>query len=232
MDLDDLPTPALVLDRGVLSANIARMNERMRRLGVPLRPHLKTAKSADVARLAVAGHPGGVTVSTLYEADYFLERGFADVTYAVGITPVGARHDEVGPTKEVTPDRDLELRDRLTARNRVELCELIAVAIGQIRVADLRNGGLLNDAAAIRVDRVVDLNRVHARLREEVLHAEAHFLDVAVGRKPELVEPLDVDLVLVTKSQTEAGAHPTDALTILAIRRIDRADRAGEVITK
>ncbi len=87
MDLNDLPTPALVLDRGVLSANIARMNERMRRLGVPLRPHLKTAKSADVARLAVAGHPGGVTVSTLHEADYFLERGFADVTYAVGITP-------------------------------------------------------------------------------------------------------------------------------------------------
>ncbi|MCH7711010.1 MAG: alanine racemase [Proteobacteria bacterium] len=87
MDLDDLPTPALVLDRGVLTANIARMNERMRRLGVPLRPHLKTAKSADVARLAVAGHPGGVTVSTLHEADYFLERGFADITYAVGITP-------------------------------------------------------------------------------------------------------------------------------------------------
>ncbi|MCH8091682.1 MAG: alanine racemase [Proteobacteria bacterium] len=87
MDLDDLPTPALVLDRAVLAANIERMNERMRRLGVPLRPHLKTAKSADVARLAVAGHPGGITVSTLHEADYFLERGFADITYAVGITP-------------------------------------------------------------------------------------------------------------------------------------------------
>ena len=87
MDLDDLPTPALVLDRAVLAANIERMNERMRRLGVPLRPHLKTAKSADVARLAIAGHPGGITVSTLHEADYFLERGFADITYAVGITP-------------------------------------------------------------------------------------------------------------------------------------------------
>ncbi len=87
MDLNDLPTPALVLDRGVLAANIARMNERMRRLGVPLRPHLKTAKSVDIAHLAIAGHPGGITVSTLYEADYFLERGLADITYAVGITP-------------------------------------------------------------------------------------------------------------------------------------------------
>src|SRR4029078_4890521 len=63
------------------------MSARMRERGVSLRPHLKTAKSADIARLAVDGEAGGITVSTLAEAEYFAERGFRDITLAVGITP-------------------------------------------------------------------------------------------------------------------------------------------------
>jgi D-serine deaminase-like pyridoxal phosphate-dependent protein len=63
------------------------MSSAMRRHGVSLRPHLKTAKSADVARLATAGEAGGITVSTLAEAEYFADRGFLDLTFAVGITP-------------------------------------------------------------------------------------------------------------------------------------------------
>ncbi len=85
MKLSDLDTPALILDRARLAANVARMSDRARHLEVDLRPHVKTAKSADVARLATAGHSGGITVSTLKEAEYFAERGFSDVTYAVGI---------------------------------------------------------------------------------------------------------------------------------------------------
>jgi D-serine deaminase-like pyridoxal phosphate-dependent protein len=85
--LSDLPTPALVLDRAVLARNCARMTARAKALGVDLRPHLKTAKSAEVARIATAGHSGGITVSTLAEARYFAERGFRDITYAVGLAP-------------------------------------------------------------------------------------------------------------------------------------------------
>jgi D-serine deaminase-like pyridoxal phosphate-dependent protein len=48
---------------------------------------MKTAKSVDVARLATAGQPGGITVSTLAEAEYFAGHGIADILYAVGITP-------------------------------------------------------------------------------------------------------------------------------------------------
>lgn len=85
--LEDIATPALVLDRTVLERNVRAMAERMRRHGVALRPHLKTAKSAEVARLATTGQPGGITVSTLAEVRYFFEHGFRDVTYAVGIVP-------------------------------------------------------------------------------------------------------------------------------------------------
>ena len=92
MLLTDLETPALVLDRPRLLLNIDRMRGRLTALGVPLRPHVKTAKSADAVRLAVAGQPGGVTVSTLKEAEYFLEHGFTDILYAVGIVPGKLAH--------------------------------------------------------------------------------------------------------------------------------------------
>jgi D-serine deaminase-like pyridoxal phosphate-dependent protein len=87
MKLTDLPTPCLVLDRTILMRNIQDMAAALTRLNVPLRPHMKTAKCIEVARLATAGQPGGITVSTLAEADYFLSHGITDILYAVGITP-------------------------------------------------------------------------------------------------------------------------------------------------
>ncbi len=87
MRLDDLPTPCLVLDRAMLAAQPGRHGARCARHGVALRPHMKTAKSVDVARLALAGQPGGITVSTLAEAEYFAGHGMRDQLYAVGITP-------------------------------------------------------------------------------------------------------------------------------------------------
>jgi D-serine deaminase-like pyridoxal phosphate-dependent protein len=85
MRLEQLPTPALVLDLDRLERNCRRMQERAADLGVRLRPHLKTAKSADVARVAAADHSSGITVSTLAEVEHFAMAGFRDITYAVGI---------------------------------------------------------------------------------------------------------------------------------------------------
>lgn len=87
MGLSTLETPALILDRSALERNTARMTERFRRLGLRLRPHTKTAKSIDVARLALAGNFGGITVSTLREAEYFADHGINDIIYAVSIIP-------------------------------------------------------------------------------------------------------------------------------------------------
>jgi D-serine deaminase-like pyridoxal phosphate-dependent protein len=91
--LADLHTPVLILDRQRLQANIARMQARATQLGVSLRPHLKTAKSAMVAELAV-GKTGAITVSTLAEAEYFAKAGFRDILYAVPMAP--QKLDQVG----------------------------------------------------------------------------------------------------------------------------------------
>src|ERR1700709_1710627 len=87
MKLADLPTPCLVLDRTILNRNLQVMASALSRLSVPLRPHMKTAKCIEVARLATAGQPGGITVSTIAESEYFFGHGITDILYAVGITP-------------------------------------------------------------------------------------------------------------------------------------------------
>ena len=85
--IDDLPTPALILDRAILRRNLKRMSDRLRDAGVMLRPHVKTAKSVQIGRMAVEGHDGRITVSTLAEARYFAQGGFKDILYGVGIIP-------------------------------------------------------------------------------------------------------------------------------------------------
>ena len=87
MDLRELETPCLVLDSTKLARNLGRMRGHLSELGVALRPHVKTAKSIEVAQLALAGGPAAITVSTLKEAEQFFAHGITDILYAVGITP-------------------------------------------------------------------------------------------------------------------------------------------------
>ncbi len=85
--LSDLQTPCVVLDVDRMDRNIARLRAKLDGLGVTLRPHLKTAKSVEIARRMMNTPQGPATVSTLREAELFAEAGITDVIYAVGVTP-------------------------------------------------------------------------------------------------------------------------------------------------
>jgi len=85
--LDSLDTPALLLDAAKLERNCRAMRERLAHHGVALRPHVKTAKSVEVARRALDAPTGPITVSTIREAEQFFDHGFDDILYAVGVVP-------------------------------------------------------------------------------------------------------------------------------------------------
>ena len=97
--IDDLPTPALILDRAILNRNLKRMSDRLRDAGVMLRPHLKTAKSVEIGRKAVEGHdeahhrvdPGrGRAISPM--------GGFTDILYGVACRALkAAGHHRAAP---------------------------------------------------------------------------------------------------------------------------------------
>lgn len=88
----DLETPLLLLDEARMQRNIARMQAHLAALGVPLRPHAKTSKCADVVRQQIAAGARGITVSTLKEAEQFFAAGVDDILYAVAIAPAKFDH--------------------------------------------------------------------------------------------------------------------------------------------
>jgi len=103
MSFDRVPTPALLLDLDVLESNLSRMADRCARMGVALRPHIKTHKSLEIARMQRALGARGITVSTLYEAGVFADEGFDDITWAF-------------PVQLTRLDEIRELAERITLR--------------------------------------------------------------------------------------------------------------------
>lgn len=85
--IEEIPTPALLLDLDVLEANLRRMAERTAALGVALRPHVKTHKCVEVAERQRAHGARGITVSTLAEGRAFADQGFDDLTWAFPVIP-------------------------------------------------------------------------------------------------------------------------------------------------
>jgi len=69
VDALDLDTPALYVDLDALERNIARMQEQCRAWGVALRPHVKTHKIPEIARMQLDAGAIGITVAKLGEAE-------------------------------------------------------------------------------------------------------------------------------------------------------------------
>jgi D-serine deaminase-like pyridoxal phosphate-dependent protein len=112
--LSDLATPALIVDRGRLLANISEMAARAKALGVALRPHAKTHKSPAIAALQRAHGATGLTVATLTEAEGFADEGVDDLL--VTAPPVGQWRLE----------RLLALARRVRIRAAVDSVEVVA----------------------------------------------------------------------------------------------------------
>lgn len=90
MELQTLKTPSLLLDVAKVRRNAERMSVRVKGLGATLllRPHVKTHKCVEVARLQTVGQAKrAITVSTLAEARAFAAHGFTDILYGVPIEP-------------------------------------------------------------------------------------------------------------------------------------------------
>jgi len=82
MDLDELDTPSLVVDLEVLERNIGEMAAVAGAAGVRLRPHTKTHKAPQIARMQVEAGAAGITVAKLGEAEVMADAGLEDLLIA------------------------------------------------------------------------------------------------------------------------------------------------------
>ncbi len=77
--VDDLDTPSLVLDMDIMERNLQRMAKFTRDCGVNLRPHVKTHKVPEIAKLQMEGGAKGVCLQKLSEAEVFSTHGITDI---------------------------------------------------------------------------------------------------------------------------------------------------------
>lgn len=76
----EVQTPCLVVDLDALEHNIRAMGAQARRHGVALRPHAKTHKSVDIARLQQEiGGATGICCQKVSEAEAFARGGLRDI---------------------------------------------------------------------------------------------------------------------------------------------------------
>jgi D-serine deaminase-like pyridoxal phosphate-dependent protein len=86
-------TPYLRVDVARLERNITAAAQRASAAGVALRPHAKTHKCAEIARLQLEAGAVGLTVATIGEAEVFAGQGVEDlfIAYPLWLTEQGAR---------------------------------------------------------------------------------------------------------------------------------------------
>jgi D-serine deaminase-like pyridoxal phosphate-dependent protein len=77
--LSSLDTPAMLVDVAAMEQNIAQLMTQLRAHGVRVRPHLKTVKSPELARLLMAAGAQGGCVAKLSEAEVLAGAGIEDL---------------------------------------------------------------------------------------------------------------------------------------------------------
>lgn len=85
MQLETIKTPSLVVDLERMKRNAESVAARAKELNVKLRPHVKTHRCAEIAKIQTADTFGGIMVSTLAEAHFFAGHGYSDITYGVPV---------------------------------------------------------------------------------------------------------------------------------------------------
>ena len=90
--LDQLPTPALVLERAAMERNMRKMADHVHAAGKGFRPHSKTHKCPTIAKLQVQMGAVGICAAKISEAAIMLEAGIPSVLITSPIaTPTKAQ---------------------------------------------------------------------------------------------------------------------------------------------
>lgn len=82
MTWKELDTPALLIDREIMSDNIQFVQEFANRHNVTLRPHTKTHKMPEIAKLQIKAGACGIAVAKVGEAEEMARNGLTDIFIA------------------------------------------------------------------------------------------------------------------------------------------------------
>ncbi|OUN01715.1 MAG: hypothetical protein BAA04_12725 [Firmicutes bacterium ZCTH02-B6] len=179
--LEELDTPALVVDLAVMERNIERMAGLARQTGVGLRPHAKTHKSPWIAHQQLRAGAIGITVAKLGEAEAMVEAGIRDILLAYPI---------LGEQKLSRLERLLNEADIILSVDSLEAAEAMAQAVrrsgrGRARVFIDVDTGLRRMGLGPGMPTVELAERIARIQGLEVAGLMSHAGHVAAARTPE-----------------------------------------------
>ena len=79
MDIYELETPCVLIDLDRMERNIERVQTLCDESGVALRPHIKTHKIPEIARMQLDAGAVGIACQKVSEAEVFAQAGFDDI---------------------------------------------------------------------------------------------------------------------------------------------------------
>ncbi|RYP47544.1 hypothetical protein DL768_006421 [Monosporascus sp. mg162] len=155
--LESLDTPSMIVDLDLMEANIKKLMDRLLPTGINIRPHLKTTKSAVLAKkLAAAGAKGGC-VAKLSEAEVIAAAGFDDLLITCEI---------IGPVKV---RRLVELY-----KKHPKIRIVVDSAAGATAINDALVKESIRDPISVLIDLDVGLHRTGVAAGEQALALAAH----------------------------------------------------------
>jgi D-serine deaminase-like pyridoxal phosphate-dependent protein len=85
VNFEDINTPAVLIDRDIAERNIHRFQEYCSQKGLALRPHIKTHKIAELAKIQVGAGAVGINCQKLSEAEVMASHGLEDILITYNI---------------------------------------------------------------------------------------------------------------------------------------------------
>lgn len=148
MKIYDLETPSVLIDLDIMERNIRRMQDHCNELGLAFRPHIKTHKIPDIARIQLEAGATGIACQKVSEAEVFTAAGINDIQIPYNI---------VGPQKTARL-ADLALYNRVTVS-----------ADHPTVIAGLADAARANEMTIrVMVDLATDIQRTGAPVEEVV----------------------------------------------------------------
>jgi D-serine deaminase-like pyridoxal phosphate-dependent protein len=152
----DLDTPALCVDLAKLERNIAKMQAATRQFGIATRPHAKTHKSAEIAKMQLAAGAIGICTAKLGEAEALAAHGIDRICMTTAnVSPAKIRR--AMQLRKKTPQFIQAVDEEQNARDLNDAAkEAGVVADMVIDVAVGTRSGIPPDEGAVALAKAVD----------------------------------------------------------------------------
>lgn len=160
--LDDVDTPALILDLDALDRNISKMAAFAAKAGVQLRPHTKTHKCPAIARRQIAAGAVGQCVQKVGEAEALVAAGIADILISNEIVGESKLRRIAEIAREATIALCFDDADQIAIAGLIFAQAGVTVGgLVEIEVGSSRCGVSPGKAAAELAQRIADTEGLH-----------------------------------------------------------------------